>query len=165
MNAAQVHLALNHLPILVPAIGIVILAVGLWARSPDLRKAGLALLLLGAVAAIPTFLSGEPTEALAKNYPGVSRIAIHEHEAAARTAFIVLEVAGAGALLALVLLLLARKVPVFIWAVVLLVSTTSFGLFLNAAHLGGLIRHEEIRTPEDAARIDYGGGANPATRR
>lgn len=148
MNAAQIHLLVNHLPVIIPMIGAPILGIGLWLGSSDLRKMGLWLLILSALIAIPTYLSGEPAESFIKNYPGVARFGIHQHLEAAKISLIGIEVAGFASLVVLLYTRLGKTLPRFIWGIVLLLSATSTVLMLRTSHLGGQIRHEEIQTEE-----------------
>jgi uncharacterized membrane protein len=82
MNSAQIHLAINHLPIIIPMVGVGLLGVGLFGRAVVIEKVGLWLLVIGALTAVPTYLSGEPAERIIKNYPGILRAAIQAHEGA-----------------------------------------------------------------------------------
>ena len=50
MNGAQLHLLLNHFPILGTLFGLLVLAAGLWKKSEDLQKAALVCFLLPEVA-------------------------------------------------------------------------------------------------------------------
>ena len=135
MNPAQLHLVLNHLPVIIPLIGVPILAIGVLVQSQDTQKVGLSLLILGALAAIPTYLTGEPAERLIKNYPDVSRLAITQHEKAAWLSLMAIAQ-------------LRRRISMPIWIAVLFLSLISSGLIVRTAHIGGQIRHEEIQTEE-----------------
>lgn len=148
MNGAQLHLLTNHLPVIIPLVGMAVLLVGMIAKSGEIRKVGLWILLASALTAIPAYLSGSGAERQVKNYPGVSRNLIHEHEKAAKFAFIFNEVVGAACLLLLLALHLGKKTrPELLWFV-LLACLFTFVVMARTAHLGGKIRHEEIRAEE-----------------
>lgn len=146
MNAAQIHLALNHLPVVLPLIAAPLLAIGLLRGSLDVQRVAWGLLFLAALTAWPVYLSGEPTESIVKNYPGVSRLAIHDHQQAALYTLIALQIVG---LLALGRSLLASKktvkVPRLVDFTLALLALIAFTLVARTGHLGGLIRHEEIQ--------------------
>jgi len=148
MNASELHLLINHLPVLVPFIGSAMMIAGLWLKSKDLREAGLWLVMIGAIFAIPTYLSGEPAESVLKNYPGTSRLLVKEHQDAACFALIILEIVGAISAAFLVCLRLKKSFlqKTLPWAILIFFSLISFGLIARAAHLGGLIHHEEVRS-------------------
>ena len=156
MSAAEVHLTLNHLPVLLSTVGAGLLGAGLYLRSSDLKNAGFFFMILGGLVAIPVYLSGQPAEVLLKNYPGVSRAAIHEHENAAWYSFIALEISAAGALVAFILLFRKKAVSKLVCVVLLLLVAVACGALVRTAHLGGLIRHEEIQTPAESERFDAG---------
>ena len=83
MNPVDIHLALNHVPVIGVPIALVLLGWGLWRRSPDLTRAGLALLVATALVAVPVYLTGEPAEEVVEGIAGISHRAVHDHEDAA----------------------------------------------------------------------------------
>ena len=83
MNSAHLHLLLNHIPILGSAFALVLLGWGLLRRSEPIARVGLATLVLAALFAIPTYLTGGAAEHLVEDLPGISEAAIHPHEDAA----------------------------------------------------------------------------------
>lgn len=147
MNGAQVHLLLNHFPVIVPIIALPILALGWWRNSLDLQRAGLVSLLFAALIAIPTYLTGDNAETIIKNYPDISRPMIATHQAAAFRSLILLEIAGGLSLLLLILPGCGRPRG-WLWATLFGITLASIGLVGWTAHLGGMIRHEEIRPLE-----------------
>ena len=146
MSAAHLHLVVNHLPLAALGLGLCLLAVSALWRGADLRKGALILFVAAAVLAAPTYLSGEPAEEEVEHLAGVSESRIEAHEEAAKWAAATTALAGAAALLALVLE--ARRPAVARRAglaalLLALVSALSMG---RAANLGGQIRHQEIRS-------------------
>ena len=156
MNGPELHLTLNHLPVLLPPLGLILVAAGMYFSSLDLRKAGLCFFIAGGLLAIPTYLSGEPAEVIVKNYPGVSRRAITEHQDAAFISLIAVEITAVAALITFILLLKKKFVPRSVWSLLLVAGVITFALFVKTAHFGGHIRHEEIQTPEERERFDAG---------
>jgi hypothetical protein len=149
-NAAQVHLLLNHLPVIIPLVAILVFAGSFFLRESAgvVRRIGLCLFVLSAITAIPTYLTGEPAEKIVKNYPNVSRALIHDHEKSAKYSFIAIEIIGAMALLLLLAQKAGKAIPGAIWGLLFLLSSLMFAHIAWTAHLGGEIRHEEIRTEE-----------------
>ena len=62
MNGAQLHLLANHLPVIIPLVGMAVLLIGMLAKSSEIRKVGLWILLASALTAIPAYLSGSGAE-------------------------------------------------------------------------------------------------------
>ena len=62
MNAAQIHLALNHAPLFLSVIGGGILILGMIQKNETIKTLSLFLLLAAALFTIPVFLTGEGTE-------------------------------------------------------------------------------------------------------
>ena len=106
MNWAHVHLMLNHLPVLGTVFGLALLAWAMLRRDETLQRAALATFVLTALAAIPVFLTGEPSEEMVEHLTGTAEQAIEAHEDAAVVALVAVEVLGA---LAIATLLLFRK--------------------------------------------------------
>ena len=145
MNQAQIHLALNHAPLFLALIGGLLLLVGLIRKNQSLWQMALILLVAAGLSVLPVYFTGEGTEELVENLPGVQEGMIEEHEEAAGLTLIILIVTGIAALAALIFSKrkqLAR--PLLIFSLVL--SLASFGSMIRTAHLGGLIRHTEIGT-------------------
>lgn len=144
MNAAHIHLMLNHVPV-VGAIVIALLLAAAWLMH---NEGVLRLALWGAVAdaliAIVVYLTGGAAEEMVENLPGISHTLIEEHEEAALVATIVLGVFGAAALAAL-LLYRRRTIPPRVHQAALLLSLIPIGFMVWTSNLGGLIRHTEIR--------------------
>ena len=144
MNSVQMHLALTHVPVILSFVGLLMLMVAFVIKNPTLTKTSYVVLLVAGVAAIPVFFSGEGTEEAIENLPGVSEAVIEKHEEVAKLAMISIAAAGLFALAALFSFRWQVATRVF-KMVVLLLAVTSGGLMAQTAHLGGQIRHTEIR--------------------
>jgi len=145
MNAAQIHLALNHAPLFLSLIGGLLLIVGMIKKNETVKIISLYMLVAAAVFTAPVYLTGEGTEELVENMAGVNEAAIEEHEEMAKLSLIIIIVLGVVALLGL----LTRKkesLSKIILGGAVLLSLASFGTMAQTAHLGGLIRHSEIQT-------------------
>lgn len=101
-------------------------------------------MLIAGLAAIPVFLTGEGAEEAVEHMPGVSEAIIERHEELATAAFYCML---ASALLALAaLFFFKQQTPGRILKnLLLLLSIATAGLMIQAAHLGGQIRHTEIQ--------------------
>lgn len=144
MNAAQIHLALNHAPLFLSLIGGGILLLGMIKKNESFMNLSLYFLIAAAVFTIPVFLTGEGTEELVENLPGVTETAIEEHEDMAKISLIIISIMGGLALVGLFIRNKASMTRVLFSGLVLL-SLASFVTMAQTAHLGGLIRHSEIQ--------------------
>jgi len=144
MNAAQIHLGLNHLPIGLVLVGVPLLAIALWRKSPELKATALVLMVLSALATIPTFLSGEPAEEIIEHRPGVSEAVIHEHEEAGESALIIIGILGGLVIAGWLFERFKRPLPIGAWWGLVFLGVVSLAVFVRTAHLGGLIRHDEL---------------------
>jgi len=154
MNAAHVHLLLNHVPILGTAFVVPLLVWAIVRRSDEVaRLALIALVAIGALA-VPVFLSGEPAEELIEDQPGVTEHWIAQHEDIAKVALgaaLLLGVVALGGLVAF----RSKAIPVGFSTFALLLTLGTAGLMATTGWHGGHIRHTEIR----AGAAGAGGGA------
>ncbi len=156
MDLVQIHLALNHAPIFATLFAAGLILFGLARKNITVRKTGQWFLVLAALFAAPVFLTGEPAEDVVENKPGVTKPLIHDHEDSGKWALTIAGVVGTASLVALVLEQIGRTIPSPIFRVLLVSAFFSLGVFLRTAHLGGLIRHDELRsaTEVDPAKIE-----------
>jgi hypothetical protein len=149
MNAVQVHLMLNHVPVLAPLLAAVLVAVGMTFRSQPILRVAFGLLVFGALMALPVYLTGEPVEDVVEGLPGVTEPGIDRHEAAALWSLILLGGLGLTAAVGMTIHR-TRPLPRGLVGVVLAGSLVVAGHMAWTAHLGGQIRHTELRGPTDA---------------
>lgn len=152
MNGAQLHLMLNHLPVMGALFSLLLLSWAIIRRSPELLKTALVVVLLAGLSSIPAYMTGEPAEHVIEGMPGVDEAFISEHESMGKfalTSGIGMAVAAA---IALGLGFLNPNRLMLGALVVWLANALVFGVMGYTAHLGGQIRHPEIR----------GAAANPA---
>lgn len=144
MNASQIHLALNHVPIFFSIVAGLILLYGFIRKKDQIISLSLYFMITAALFTLPVYFTGEGTEETVEKLPGVSEVLIEGHEEMAKTGLIIILIAG---MVALVTLLIKRTAslsrPFLILCVVL--AFASFGVMVQTAHLGGQIRHSEIR--------------------
>jgi len=150
MDLAHIHLLLNHFPTIGTIIGGGLFLLSLIAKSDDLKRASLVVLLGIALIAIPTYMSGNGAQDVIKSLPGLSQSMIEAHEGAALVAMAFLLVTGAFAWLALWQFRRLGRVPNWNLAVILILTLASLGLMARASNIGGEIRHQEIRASQPA---------------
>lgn len=153
MNVAQLHLFLNHFPLVGFIAASVLLLYALWRRRPEARSIALVGIVVSSLLILPVLLSGTASEDMVEHLPGVREALIGQHEQAADTAGALALIAGGVALLTLILQRWAprrARIGVATTLVLVGVATVSIGW---ASHLGGAIRH-----PEAALAWNAGGG-------
>jgi len=144
MNASQIHLALNHVPLFFSFIGGLVLIYGFIRKNESIKILSLYFMIAAALFTLPVYLTGEGTEEMIEKLPGISEGMIEEHEEMAKIGLIIIIITGVAALGALVL----KKKTSFLKPALILCaifSFVSFGVFAQTAHLGGQIRHTEIQ--------------------
>lgn len=146
-NGAQVHLLVNHLPVIGFLGGVLGLGVAIVSRSIDVKRFVLLGTVLVGFSALLAYWTGEPAEDTIEDMSGVDRALIHEHEEAGEWAMVLGVVTGVAAAGAYALQRrkpesLRRTVPV-----VFVLSLVTFAAMAKTAHDGGVIRHPELREP------------------
>jgi len=80
MNAAHLHLLVNHFPIIGVVVGLVILLCGYVFKSQLTKRIGNITLFFSALFVYPSFNTGEGAEELTEHLPGVNESLIEKHE-------------------------------------------------------------------------------------
>ncbi|MFB6232296.1 MAG: hypothetical protein ABEL04_14195 [Salinibacter sp.] len=150
MTAAQLHLALNHIPVLGTLLGAVFLAYGLWRGQETVQNVSLGLLVFVGAVAVAVYLTGEPAEEIIEGAAGVSHDAIEAHETWAWYALIASVATGLGALGALVLESVRQQLARWTVQAVLVLALLTSGVVVYTANLGGKINHPELRASTTA---------------
>lgn len=154
MDLLHIHLLLNHVPV-IGTIGCALLLIAAFVtRSRDVAVAGLVTMVLVSLVALPVFFTGEPAEERVENLAGLNKGAIETHEEAALPALIAIEVGGALALLALIVVRFRPHSSELALAATVCVALVATILVARAANLGGEIRHTEL----GGAAAEAGGG-------
>lgn len=158
MNPVQLHLALTHLPVVLSIAGFGLLAYALIRKQALLVSTSYWILIIAAAAALPVYLTGEGTAETLEKLPGISENVIESHEEVAETAFIAIELVGVLSILGLIFQKRLKLGKAF-RLLTLVFAFVAAAVLAEAAHLGGQIRHSEIR--KDAQPVN-GGATNAA---
>jgi len=141
IDAAHLHLALTHLPVIGAPFLLLVLTIGMLRRWNEVVTVALALALgLAAVTGV-VYLTGDPAEELVERTAWFSESITELHEERAAVALAGTVVTGLLATAALLLRSKRQWLARLTWAG-LLVSTLLLGW---TAWSGGQIRHDEIR--------------------
>jgi len=150
MNAAHLHLIINHAPLFSALFGTLILIMAMIRNSKELRAVAVALFVFGALTTVASHLTGDEAEDVVKQISGINletvKPAIHEHDKASDFALwssIIVAVASTGMFWA------SHKNSKHLkklQIVVLILAIHSCTVMMRVAYLGGLIRHTEIQS-------------------
>lgn len=146
MNSAHFHLVVNHLPIIFPISGLIVLAIGIGFRAEMVKRTAYFLFTIGAVSAAMTMNSGEGAEEIVEEFSGVSHALIHEHEEKAESMAILSYLLGLISLVALWASWKGRAFSKILSFVVVALSLVTIFLGKQTGTSGGEIRHTEIRS-------------------
>jgi len=148
VNFSELHLLLNHFPIIGTLVGLGLFLISQFEKNQDLRRASLIIFAAMALLALPTFFSGIGAEGAIKKLPGVSEALIERHHGSALLALFFMEITGALALVGLWQSQRIARPARWNWSMsaVLLFSIVTVGLMARVGTTGGDIRHPEIAT-------------------
>ena len=154
MNDAHFHLVINHLPIIVPIVGALVLIIGLLINQEVVKRVSYLLFILGAIATFPTMNSGEGAEEIVEHLPNMSHELIHEHEEKAEFFAILSYLLGVISIVALWMSWKRKKFAKMIGALVFAFSIVVLFFARQTGTTGGEISHPEIREGFKAAVDD-----------
>ncbi len=144
-NVAHLHIAINHIPVVLVPAALLLLAVGVWQRSEAVFRTGIVVAWVGVASGLATYFTGDAAAdlvmAVEKTQEKTLDPIVSEHDASAGWALgsaVLVAVVGAWAWRRKGL---GREVTVPL----LVLTTLSSAIFARTALLGGRIRHPEAR--------------------
>jgi len=143
MNAAHLHLILNHLPIFLVLSGIGLLAYGILKNSKPFTRLSLYVIIASAIFTFATMQTGENAEDIVEEIPAVEHDIIEHHEEAAETASIIVYLVGLLALISLYSDYSNHSFKKIVQIATLVGALTAAGFLIHTAYEGGEIRHPE----------------------
>lgn len=149
MNQAHLHLVFNHLPIIVPIVGFLVMIGGFVFSSDVVKRTAYSIFILGAICTMPAFFTGEGAEEVVENIPTVTENLIHEHEEAAEVLAILSYFLGALSIVGLWANLKQKSFAGILSYVTILLCVVILYFGKQTGTTGGEIRHTEIRTGGD----------------
>lgn len=145
MNEAHFHLAINHLPIVFPLAGIVVMLVGLLGRSPAVVRAAYLIFVLAAFSAVAAMVSGERAEHMVEKINEISGEYVEKHEETAKIFAAFCYLLGAFSILGLWASFKKKAFSGALSIFVLLFAAVTVFFAQQTGTTGGEIRHTEIR--------------------
>ena len=149
MNQTHIHLLVNHIPVLGVFFGAALLLYGTIRKNTDTQLAAHVLLVIAALGAVVTYITGEPAEHTLQKFANASHHLIEEHEEAALYALITMCVSGLFAAIAAYLLVMKDRLAERLGKVVIALALFAFVIIARTAFLGGQIRHTETSNLSD----------------
>lgn len=160
MNSAHLHLAVNHLPLIFPVVGLLLLLLGTMTKSDITRRNAYFIFILGALVSVAAMATGQGAEEAVEHLPGVSESLIKTHEEAAEIFAGLSYFVGFAALAALVASRKNWAVTKFFPLIMIVLSLSSMYFAVKTGITGGEIRHTEIRSsqPLNSSSAENGKG-------
>jgi uncharacterized membrane protein len=155
MNAAHLHLLISHAPMMAVISGLILLLLGLLKKSEELKQTSLLFFVLGGAAAVPAYLTGAPARDMLVKMPVPISVNItDQHGDVAILAFAAALVLGIVALSGLMRYRRGRSLPGLFLFVILVLALTTGAAMGWTSHLGGKIRHPELRVRSQHLTFD-----------
>ena len=145
MNDAHFHLAVNHLPIIVPGVAAIIMLGSFFFESEHVKRTAYFVFMLGAISTFVAFSSGEGAEEIME-HAGADHNLIHEHEEAAEIFALFSHAIGLISLFGLWASYKHKKFSNLVAIGTLLIAGGLFWYGNITATSGGVISHPEIRS-------------------
>lgn len=159
MNGAHWHLVLNHLPIIVPMIGGLVMLGGHIFRVEAVKRTAYFIFIFGALCTILAFTTGEGAEETIEDIQGISKQLIKTHEETADTFAILSYLLGAISLLGLWANWQKKSFANLLSFVTLIFCGVVLFFAKQTGTTGGEIRHTEIRADGATSPAGTGEGA------
>ena len=154
MNNAHLHLVFNHLPIIIPMIGLLLMVGGLIFKSEVIKRAAYLIFILGALFTFPAMATGEGAEEIVENIQGVDEKFIKIHEEAAETFALLSYILGGISLLGIWANIKQKSFASVITYIMILFALIVLFFAKQTGTTGGEIRHTEIRQNASNAPIE-----------
>jgi len=150
MNEAHWHLVVNHLPIIFPIVGVIVIITGFISKSEAVKRTAYLIFTIGALSCLAAMNTGEGAEEIVEEISGISHDYIEEHEESAETFALLSYLLGALSLLGLWASFKKKSFSSILSVVVLLYAMVVIYFGRQAGTSGGEIRHTEIRSDYSA---------------
>lgn len=155
MNASEFHLMINHFPIIGLMIGFLILLAGYIIKHPIVKRTALGIIIFAALAAPPTYLSGEEAEDIVEELAITDHDTIEEHEEAAYLFLIMMILTGIVAALTLFMDIKNKPLAPMLYHTTFGITLIAMFFAFNTGSTGGEIYHAEKATTAIDSNKDH----------
>lgn len=145
MNEAHYHLVLNHLPIIIPLVGLLVLIGGFTIKSEVVKRTAYFIFILGSLATFGAMATGEGAEEAVEHIEGITEGMIHTHEEMAEQFAMLSYLLGAAAVFAIWSSYKKKTYANYVAIAMILFSCVVLYFAQQTGTTGGEIRHSEIR--------------------
>jgi hypothetical protein len=143
-NSAQLHLILNHFPIIGTAMVILVLGYAVYANDERIKKLGMILFVFIGLITLPVFFTGNKAAGIVKGNEGIVEENIEPHAEYAKTSMLAMEIVAAISLLGLILYRKQKPIPVYFGVILLILILIINLMMIYTGHLGGRIAHNGV---------------------
>lgn len=154
MNGAHWHLVVNHLPIIFPIVGVIVMIAGLVSKSEAVKRIAFMIFILTALAAITAMSTGEGAEEIAEKIMDVTENYIENHEETAETFALLSYILGGISLLGLWASFKQKSFSSIISIATLVFAFVVLFFGIQTGTTGGEIRHTEIRNGNNSPALE-----------
>lgn len=145
MNAAHLHLMINHIPVLGSVAVLVLILYSVLKKNRDVTRLTLKVAILIGLLSIPVFLSGEPAEDVIEHVLKTNDTFVERHEDFSGYALFMTELVAVVAVVGLVKSRTTADVSAKLIAALGIMAAVNAGMMGYTAYLGGQIMHTELR--------------------
>ena len=150
MNEAHLHLAINHFPIILPLVGLILLIAGGILKSSILQRTAFIFYIMAALLTVAAYSSGEAAEHFIEDLPGVEEKYMELHEEAAETFSWIMYILGGFSLVGIWVHLKQKSFGKWIGYLTIILTIVALFYAKETGTTGGEIMHAEIRTGASA---------------
>lgn len=154
MDPLQLHLLVNHLPIIGAFTALIVVVIGMIRKDATIRSVGLSVYAVMALAVLPTYFSGEGAEERIENIAGINHDVIEEHEESAELSLTVMLIAAAVAIGALYTHWKGQSLAPTLTMLFAVIAVLAMIQIARTGHEGGKIRRPDLGSPIPAQQID-----------
>ena len=154
MNESHLHLAINHFPIILPIVGLLLLIAGSTLKSSILKQTAYGFYILAALLTVAAYSSGEAAEHFIEDLPGVEEKYMEIHEETAEIFAQIMYLLGGISLLGLWACLKRKRFAKRVVYSTIILTILALFYAKKTGTTGGEIMHAEIRTDADATVND-----------
>lgn len=145
MNQAHYHLIINHLPIIVPIIALLVLLGGFVVKSQIVRRTAYLIFIGGSLATIAAMSTGEGAEDAVAHMETITESSIHAHEETAKLFAAISYILGAAAAFGLWSSIKKKSYSDYIGYAIIACGVVVVYLAQQTGTSGGEVRHTEIK--------------------
>lgn len=146
MNEAHFHLMVNHIPIVFPLVGLIVMLTGQFTKSEEVKRTAYMIFSLGAIMTIAAMTSGEGAEEVVEKINGISEDYIKNHEESAEVFALLSYMLGGVSLIGLWISFKQKAFSTIYSTGVLIFAVAIMYFAKQTGTTGGEIRHTEIRS-------------------